>query len=264
MRTLAERAYYFLCLQAGRLIRSARYSDVAFAERDGGCEVRKRRRIHAPLLVQTSRPVFRILGAGLRVLPHREWVSREQRLYRQLQRGTVRKEGDVLVMPMLAGTSLARLLDDAGMNESDRRRAIELAVIALARLHREGITHGDAMADNVLVDFDAGTAHWFDFETLHDSNRSEAWRRADDLRALLATCLLRTPEAESEVVLACLVEAYGDPTIERHLAERFRSILQRPLAFHLGQAPLPRLRFRTIARWLEARALRAGASPNFD
>ena len=259
MRTIAERAYYFLCLQAGRLIRSARYSGVTLAERDGAGEVRKRRRFHAPLLVLASGPVFRALGAGWRVLPHREWVAREQRLYRQLQRAAVREEDGTLVLPMLPGVSLASLLDDPKMKGVDRRRAIGLAVSALAGLHREGITHGDAMADNVLVDLDADAAHWLDFETLHDSRRSEAWRRADDLRSLLATCLLRTPEVEGEAVLACLVDAYGDPVIERHLAERFTTILQAPLACHLGQAPLPWLRFRAIARWLQARALQRGA-----
>ena len=55
-----------------------------------------------------------------------------------------------------------------------------------------GFTHGDAMAENVMVDLEAGVAHWFDFETIHDSRRPMAWRRADDVRALLVTCLVRT------------------------------------------------------------------------
>ena len=50
----------------------------------------------------------------------------------------------------------------------------------------------DAMAENVLVDLDAGVARWFDFETVHEASRPQIWRRADDVRALLATCLLRT------------------------------------------------------------------------
>jgi hypothetical protein len=254
----AERAWYFLCLHAARLIRSARYASVALA--DGERQVRKRRRFYAPILVQASRPVFRILGTGMRVLAHREWVAREQRIYRVLQRGVVLEEKGTLVLPMLPGRSLARLLDDPAVQEGDRRRAIELAVLALAALHREGIFHGDAMADNVLVDLAAGAAHWIDFETLHDSSRPEVWRRADDLRALLATCLLRTPEVDSEAVLAALVDAYPDPSVERDLTERFASILQRSLAFHLGQAPLPRQRFQAIARGLETRALRRGAA----
>ncbi len=44
----------------------------------------------------------------------------------------------------------------------------------------------------MLVDLEAGVAHWFDFETIHESSRTLAWRRADDVRALLATCLVRT------------------------------------------------------------------------
>ena len=89
-------------------------------------------------------------------------------------------------------TRSRRVLDDPNLEESLRKRAIELAVVALAEFHRLGFTHGDAMAENVLIDLDRGLAHWFDFETVHDSSRPITWRRADDVRALLVTCMVRT------------------------------------------------------------------------
>ena len=148
-------------------------------------------------LVWMGGPLVRILDTGVRVLPQRDWEERERRIHRSLRGTSIRIDADgTLVLPCLAGKTLATLLEDPELEESVRKRAIELAVVALAEFHAQGFTHGDAMAENVMVDLEAGVAHWFDFETIHDSSRPMAWRRADDVRALLATCLLRTvPES---------------------------------------------------------------------
>jgi hypothetical protein len=109
------------------------------------------------------------------------------------------------------------------------------------------------MADNVLVDLDAGVAHWFDFETIHDSSRPLAWQRADDVRALLVTCLVRTiPEKRAET-LRLILDAYGDESVARLVAGSFASVWRRPLAFHLAQAELSFQDFREIGRFLTER-----------
>jgi hypothetical protein len=72
------------------------------------------------------------------------------------------------------GKTLGTLPEDPKLEESVRKRAIERAVVAVAEFHRLGFTHGDAMAENVTVDLDAGVARWFDFETIHDSSRPMA------------------------------------------------------------------------------------------
>src|ERR1041384_579561 len=82
------------------------------------------------------------------------------------------------------GETLATLLDHPELEEPVWKRAIERAVIALAEFHHRGFTHGHATAENVRADLEAGVAHWFDFETLHDPRCPLAWRRADDVRAL--------------------------------------------------------------------------------
>ena len=166
--------------------------------------MRKRRLFYAPLLVWMGGPLVRILDTGVRVLPQRDWEERERRIYRSLYGASIRIDADgTLVLPCLAGETLATLLEDPELEESVRKRAIERAVVALAEFHRLGFTHGDAMAENVLVDLEAGVAHWFDFETIHDSSRPMAWRRADDVRALLVTCLVRTaPEKRAETLAA--------------------------------------------------------------
>ena len=210
MLELAERAYFRFCLALGGLLRASRYSSARIVDRDGKAHVRKHRRFYAPLLVWLGDPLVVMLDTGVRVLHRAEWEERERQMYSRLYGLSIRVEsGGVLLLPHLVGVTLASLLEDPLLDDSVRSVAIERAVVALARLHRAGFTHGDAMAENVLLDLEAGVARWFDFETVHDLGRPIAWRRADDVRALLATCVVRTepqriPEtfAVSEVMVS--------------------------------------------------------------
>lgn len=247
---LGERLYFNASLRVGRLLRAGRYSDVQVVGEHGRAEIRKRRRFYAPLLVRLSGPVFRALGTGMRVLPQQAWIDRERQLYARLERPPVRVEGSTLVLPVLPGTTLSLLLADRALSPSDRASAIGLAGQALAELHGRGITHGDAMAENVLVDLAGGAAHWFDFETVHDGDRPAAWCRADDLRALVTTSLVATPADEIGGTLTAFSEAYRNDDAWSRLAEHFTRVVQRPLPFHLGQAPLPAAHYRAVARLL--------------
>ena len=251
---LAERAYFALCLVLGRLLRFSRYSKVRIVNEGGTCQVRKHRAFYAPLLVWMGGPLVRLLSTGVRVLPQRAWEERERRLYRSLYRTSISITRDgTLVLPCLAGETLANLLENGELDESARKRAIELAVLALAEFHRLKFTHGDAMAENVLIELESGVAHWFDFETVHDSRRPMPWRQADDVRALLVTCLVRTAPGQLVETLQLVLDAYADEGVTRLLLASFTSLLQRPLTFHLAQAALPFQRFQDIARWLKER-----------
>jgi hypothetical protein len=251
VRALAERTYFLLCRALGRVLRSATYATTRVVRGNGAPEVRKRRSLHAPLLVSLAGLLVRILDTGVRVLPQREWEERERLLYRHLHGAAIRVDaGRTLVLPCLPGETLATLLDDPRPGAPVKRRAIERAVVALVELHRQGWTHGDAMAENVMVDLEAGVARWFDFETVHDEARPMAWRRADDLRALLATCLLRTAAAGLAATAHLVVRAYADEEVIRLVAVSFADVLRRPLPFHLGQAGLSHARFREIGRLL--------------
>ena len=254
MRDLTERAYFLLCRALGRLLRSGRYSKARIVRRGHELRVRKHRVFYAPLLVWMGDPLMKLLATGVRILPQREWEERERQMYRILYGTGIRIVADgTLVLPCLAGDPLAALLENSELEESVRRNAIRLAVVALAELHVRGITHGDAMAENVLVDLEAGVAHWFDFETIHDSSRPMVWRRADDVRALLVTCLLRTTPEERPETLQVILDAYSDEEVTRPLVTSFITVLRRPLAFHLGQADLPLPYFREIARLMTRR-----------
>jgi hypothetical protein len=254
VRELSERAYFALCLVLGRLLSAGRYSKTRIVCQDGELQVRKHRLLYAPLLVWMGGLLVRLLNTGVRVLPQRRWEERERHLYRSLTGMSVHIDADgTLVLPHLTGKTLAVLLEDPELEEPIRMRAIELAVVALSDFHARGFTHGDAMAENVMVDLERGVAHWFDFETIHDSNRPMAWRRADDVRALLATCLLRTAADGLAATVGLILDVYSDEGVTRLLAASFTSVVRRPLAFHLGQAGLSFRHFREIARLLRER-----------
>jgi hypothetical protein len=242
MRQLAERAYFVACRTVGAALRSVRYSETLIVNR----HVRKRRTFYAPLLVWMARPLFGMLNTGVCVLSQRAWEERERLVYRSLRGSAIRVDSDgSLVLPLLGGQTLAELLETA--EAADRKRAIELAVVALKELHAQGFTHGDAMAENVMVDLGAGAAHWFDFENVHDVSRPVAWCRADDLRALLTTSVLRSDPDECAEVIGWILESYGDEDVRRLLAATFASVWGRSLAFHLGQAGLTFRSWRAIA-----------------
>jgi hypothetical protein len=251
VRELAARAYFGLCLASGRMVRSATYSKVSVVHEGGEPVVRKHRRFYAPFLIWMSRLLVSILDGGVRVLQQRDWEERERRIYGSLRASSIAVYADgVLVLPFLAGHTLAALLERPGLEESSRKRAIEYATVALAEFHRLGFTHADAMAENVMVDLDAGVARWFDFETVHDANRSLAWRRSDDVRALLATCLLRTVPGKRAETLELILDVYANEDVARVLAATFRSVWRRSLTLHLAQAPLSFQCFCEIGRRL--------------
>jgi hypothetical protein len=199
--------------------------------------------------------LVRLLDTGVRVLPQRDWGERERQIYRSVYGTAIRLDADgTLVLPCLAGETLATLLEDPELEEFVRRRVIETAVVALAKFHRLGFTHGDAMAENVMVDVDAGVAHWVDFETAHESTRQMVWRRADDVRALLVTCVLRSVPEKLAETFETVMDAYADPDVTRVLATTFTSVWRRALTFHLAQAGLSFQSFQEIGRLLRERS----------
>ena len=247
---MIDRAYFSLCRGIAWTLRSARYSRVRTDERRPGV-VLKHRASYAPVLIWMGGLVVRALDTGIRILARREWVERERQIYEALRRGPVQVDRDgTVVLPHLAGETLAALLENLNLDEPSRAKAIERAAVALAEFHRLGFTHADAMAENVLVDLEAGVAHWFDFETVHEPGRSLTWKRADDVRALVGTCLVRTVPEKLNDTLKIIVNAYTDREVMRMLAMSFTSVWRRSLAFHLAQAGFSFERFHEIGRLL--------------
>lgn len=89
------------------------------------------------------------------------------------------------------------------------------------------------------------------------SGRS-SWRRADDLRALLVTSLVRTAPENHAETLDLPLGVYADDDVTRALATSFTSVWRRSLTFHLAQAPLSFGCFREISRLPRERLPRSG------
>jgi len=213
--------------------------------------VRKRRRFYAPLLIWMSGLPVRILDMGVRVLPQQEWEERERRIYQSLYDASIHIDANgTLILPVLADRTLAALLEDPDLDESIRKRALQHATVALADFHRRGFTHADAMAENVLIDVERRAAYWFDFETVHDTARPLLWRRADDVRALILTSLLRTLPGKRRQTLESILDAYADDAVADVLAATFTSIWRRSLAYDLLQAPVSFACFEETGRLL--------------
>jgi hypothetical protein len=254
MQELAQRVYFRICLNAGRLLRSGRYSKVRIVGAEGTSYVAKRRLPYAPLFVWLGGPLVRLLGTGVRVLRQRDWEARERMIHERLRGTTIRIANDgTLILPFLSGETLASMLENPQRAKAVRTKAIERAVVALSDFHHRGFSHGDAMAENVMIDPGAEVAHWFDFETVHDPGRPLAWRRADDVRALLVTCLVRTPSAMFAETIELVLDVYDDPQVSRLLAASFDPVLQRPLTFHLAQAGFSYSDYREVGRLLKER-----------
>ena len=249
MQQLVERTWFLSCQILGRVFRGSHYSRVEVVERDTVWAVRKRRVKLAPLLVWVAGGLYRMLSTGVRVLPQRAWEARERELYAALYQSEVVVEDDgTLVLPSLRGRILAQLLADPRVNGATRLRAVELAVLALAELHARGFTHADAMAENVMIDLDAQVASWFDFENAHDPSRTTDWRRADDLRALLSSCLWHTSLDGRTEIMRHVLRTYGSSEVTRIVTKQLRPVTGRARAFHLGQAPMSYREFRELSQ----------------
>lgn len=254
VRTLMEQVYFNLCRVLGRILRSGRYSTVLRICGNGGMQIQKQRFIYAPLLIQMGNLLFGVLGMSVRVLPPEEWAVREAYLYRVLYGSSIQRHGNgTLVLPYLPGETLASVLEDSSVVERVRNDAIQQAVIALAVFHRLGFTHGDATSENVLIERITGVCHWFDFETIHDVNRPMEWRCADDLRALLFSCLVRTVPEKYAETCHLILDAYANHEVIRLLAKTFTSVWHQSLMFHLAQANLSFVSFQEMTRLLKER-----------
>ena len=90
----------------------------------------------------------------------------------------IQKEAKVTTL-LIRKMTLPNLLNPSSLTICSRPSEYFLAFLAAPYFK----THADAMAENVLIDLEGGVAHWFDFETVHDTGRPLVWRRADDVRA---------------------------------------------------------------------------------
>ena len=226
--------------------------------------IRKRRSRLSRFLVPPGNLYLRLMGADSFVLTEAAWHCWEA-----LVSGAQVEERDV-VIPRVRGEVLSSLLQSRMRSLADKRDAIRLAIQALRDLHSRQInlngnpwrlSHGDATADNVRVDFEAGTAGWFDFDMRHRTRLSEQYRHADDLRAFAFSCAASQSEPVAEYV-AEMLESHCNGETQCEFVNRLQSDWQRPTCFHLAQAPLSCERYhdfrKTLLACLAAESSRTG------
>ena len=194
-------------------------------------QVRKHRLFYAPLLVWLGGPLVSILDTGVRVLPQRDWEDRERRIYRSLYGTSIRIDADgTLVLPYLAGETLATLLEDPELEESIRktrhrtggRRARRVPSAGIHPRRRHGRErHGrssrlESLAGSTSRPFMNRVARWpGDVPTTCEHCSSPAWSEP-------------FPKQFAET-LQLILDVYADEDVTRVLATSFTSVFRRPL-----------------------------------
>jgi len=200
------------------------------------------------------------LSTGVSILPTRRWLDWECRMHAELSPLLAQRAGRRLVLPRIAGESLADILSSPTPDPLHKDRAVRLAAAALVRTHRhhvlwpDGVTrpfsHGDATARNVLCDVAGGRATWIDFETLHDPRRTVAWRQADDLRALIWSAAESIGSGAYEALCTAILDSVSAAAVLHELARVAAS--GRPNVYHLAQGALSPTLHRRLCRILAA------------
>jgi hypothetical protein len=210
----------------------------------------KRRRWFGSWIIGPGNLYLRWLDSKVCVLPDRRWHRWECSVHRRLYgfECTVDSRG-WLVLPFWPGTVLANFGADIRLPHDDRLRALATASHALAGLHRidmplhDGIhgqfSHGDATLRNVIYDPASSRAHWFDFDTVHDTSEPAFARHADDLRALLYSALETYGDVPVSVILETVNAAYDDRDAWDHLRLRLAGRLLHLSPYHFAQASPP-------------------------
>jgi hypothetical protein len=219
-------------------------NEVRAVEEGGARFYLKSRRWSAALLLGPGNHYLRLLRAGVTVLDDEESAAWTRRVYSAAYGLDIPEDPPGrLKIPAAPGRALAEILGDDALPLAGKIEAAALAAAALRHLHGiemhgEPLSHGDATASNVGCDIDAAYAQWFDFDTRHDASLPGSWRRADDLRALVASTACSLPKEAFPELSQAMIRAYPEPAVWRDLGEQIAAQAGQLNAYHLAQAPL--------------------------
>jgi hypothetical protein len=246
----------------GVMLSMIRLHRVDFVSMDGVEVVRKRRKRFAHLIIPAGNLFLKITGSPNIVLPLTLWLEWEHAVEASTRRGLVSTDrfadGTSLWCRRVPGTSLRQVLAASDCSSNQKCDAIRWSLASLRMLHenvsdwgdgiRQSTSHGDATANNVIVDFNKRTACWIDFDTRHRPHLSEADRRTDDLRALIYSSAVHLPASRFPELADILIAAQFDDAIVRNFRQRLTKEWIDLTAAQLAQAPL---------HWSAATALRS-------
>lgn len=259
----------YLARLTGVFIGSFKFNTLRMGCADGRRTVWKRRRRYAPMLTVAANLYCRMLGLPIRVLINREWLQREQELYRQLYQEEVTLHPHGWLEVPWHGDDLAHWLINPVSSVEAKMQALTSATLDLHRAHAilvgengamRRFSHGDACVSNVAYSPEDGKAHWFDFETVHGQSEPSAVCHADDVRALLFSALSCLPDSLYDEAIRTILDAYPDKAVWQALQERVASGGLDFDTYHLAQAKMnPRVHrhvMELLLRQLDSRVLR--------
>lgn len=247
-----------MVLEWGRSLDCVRLNSLRIDRVDGCFFVSKRRRWYAPFLIAVGNVYLRHLGVRAHVLTNQAWRQWEREVYRKAY-GSVLLAGmqDWVQIPLWPGRVLADFLAAPMYTASEKLRAIRLATVSLHRLHQLQVrrpdgqerqfSHGDATVRNVIVTRRLNQATWFDFDMAHDADATEAWRHADDLRALIFSAAKWLPLELYADLTEETLSAYGSPSVMTALLAIVKQSGNRANSFHLAQSGLSYDQTRAIS-----------------
>lgn len=212
----------------------------------GEMQIKRRIRL-AGILVPLGNLYLRLQGAMSEILSTQQWVEWEITVadcYSNKRQVSVDRAG--VILPVINGISLDEVVR-ADVPMKTRLQSIFLAARALKELHGWrlsacGVTdwpfsHGDATWRNVIVDHDANTATWIDFDLRHRIHLDGLFRRADDLRTFMSSCACGFEKHDYPNVIEAACNGYQEHEVIAEIQRLFRECLA-PNLFQLAQAPL--------------------------
>lgn len=237
---------------------------VEFISIEGREVVRKRRKLFSRLIIPVGNVFLKMTANPVTALPQTQWMKWEQSIEAATRLGLVLRTSPAstakdsgLSCRRVPGMSLQQILVSCNYSLEQKHEAFRWSLASLRSLHQyaadwgegihQSISHGDATANNVIVDMDKGIATWIDFDTRHQPDVSEADRQTDDLRALIYSAAVNLPEPCFPELAEILVNGQIDDDIVKHFDRRLKKEWICLNIFQLAQAPL---------RWSAAVALR--------
>jgi serine/threonine protein kinase len=222
--------------------------------------VRKRRRWYAKWMILCGNRFLKETHDGVVVLPTTDWIQWERTVDHAMRRGLILPESSnfcCLVFRQIPGNSLRQVLCNKRISPEQQFRAIRWSLVALRALHQtalcpgrncfQSISHGDATANNVIVDCKNSSATWIDFDMRHQPTMPDLDRQTDDLRAFVFSVAAFLPAASYAQLTQLIHLHVNDFAVIAHFQQRLKNEWADMSIFQLAQAPL---------RWAEAETLR--------
>jgi hypothetical protein len=208
-----------------RAIDAVRVNVVSPAEFEGATGFLKRRRLGMSAIIVAGNHFLRASNSGIRMFPGAaDWLRRERDCYCQLypERKCAFVGSTTLFVEKLPGISLASLAEQGALTPAIMQAAArELRrAHALREASNRAWSHGDPHLKNILYDRDSDRCHLIDFETIHETTRSEHWRHADDLLVALLDLLGGKMGESSHEVARLFLDAYDHKEVRTALMQR--------------------------------------------